>query len=137
MRLPMILLSLVALAAGCGALNEPVPLLTDEIACFAGGETGATDTLVADARSGTRFAGLPVIWPKGYTAHRAGPDVVVVDAGGTVRAVTGRTYHISHAWARSGVMNDGSTYAAAVECGYAWDFVDCTAEPDNGYCRPN
>ena len=135
MRRPMIVFALAFLAAGCGALNEPVQLLTDDVGCFAGGEQGTTDTLFADAASGTRFAGLPVVWPKGYTAHRAGPDVVVVDAHGSVKAVTGRTYHISHAWAMSLTMNDDSVYAAASDCGYAWDFVDCTAEPQNGYCK--
>ena len=133
----MILLAVVSLAAGCGALSEPVQLRTDDIACFAGGETGTTDTLLTDAASGTRFAGLPVVWPNGYTAHRAGLDVVVVDAHGTVKAVTGRRYHISHAWATSGEMNDESSYAAAVDCGYPWDFIDCTASPGNQYCKPS
>ena len=122
------------LVAGCGVADQPVPLLTDEIACFAGGETGVTERLVADPQEGITFAGQPVMWPNGYTAHRAGSEVAIVDGHGALKAVTGRTYHISHALSRNLGMGDVAAFVAAVDCGYPWDFIDCTAAPDNQYC---
>ncbi|HET7180956.1 MAG TPA: hypothetical protein VFI15_01855 [Candidatus Limnocylindrales bacterium] len=126
---------LCLLLAGCGAFGESVPLLTDEVACFAGGETGSTEVLRADPEHGTTFGGLTVMWPSGYSGRRSGAEVVVVDAQGIVKAITGRTYHISHAMAKSLGLGPVSAYVAAVDCGYPWDFIDCTANPDNQYCH--
>ena len=135
----------VALAAGlacCGGTapspGEPVALLTgvDPEVCYAGGESGLTDVLVADPIRGTSFGGRPVMWPTGYTARRAGSEVEVLDLEGRVRATTGRTYHISIA--PIGPDGDASliAYPAAAECSAPWDFIDCTADPGNQYCEP-
>jgi len=126
---------------GCADTNkpvgEPVAILTDEIGCYAGGETGVTDTLVADAKYGTAFAGRQVMWPTGYTAWRGSDgEVTVLDAHGAVKAVTGRKYHISIALSASLGMGVSDPYVAAAECGYPHDFVDCTANPISEYCKP-
>lgn len=62
----------------------------------------ATGTLVADPTYGTRIeagAGwtLPVMWPHGFRARRAGSEVEVLDEDGRVVAVTGRRYNLSGA----------------------------------------
>ena len=128
-------LALAVGVLGCGA-GGPVKLLTGVgEACYAGGEQGATAPLVVDLQHGTSFAGRPVMWPIGFTARRAGAEVEVLDAEGNVRATTGRIYHISLAPAPY-IAQSMNAYPAAVNCGYGWDFVDCTAEPTNVYCWP-
>ena len=128
------ILALAVCLVGCGS-GRPVKLLTGVgEACYAGGEQGATAQLVVDESYGTRFAGRPVMWPIGFTARRAGAEVEVLDADGNVRATTGRIYHISLAPAPY-LAQSMNAYPAAVNCGYGWDFVDCTAEPTNVYCR--
>lgn len=127
-------LGLALCLAGC-TWGPEVAIQTDEVACFAGGETGTTAPLMADAEHGTTFDGHPVVWPKGYTARRVGTEVVVLDGAGGVKATTGRIYHISHALSLRLGMGDDSAFVAAVECGYEWDFIDCTANPGNPYCR--
>jgi hypothetical protein len=135
------------LLAGCGSGESPtaVPLLTGNLGCYAGGESGPTALLVADPTYGTSLNGQPVMWPGGYTARRAGSQVEVLDAAGTVRATTGRTYHISFAYAPGLTPNDDGSvdsvgparaFPAAADCGYAWDFIDCTATPADRYCKP-
>src|SRR5262245_32907251 len=116
--------------AACQAFtpaDEPVSILTGAVSCYAGGETGGTSELVADSTWGTRFGGAPVMWPEGYTARDTGTAIVILDRFGTVKATTGRRYHISNAFAPSlqvqpqGTLNGkppGNTFAAAVECGY-------------------
>ena len=132
------LVSAVALTLcllGCDLWAEPVPLLTGSLSCYAGGEGGPTALLVVDPKYGTSFDGRPVMWPQGYTARRAWGEVVVLDATGNVKATTGRTYHISSAFAPelvpaddgSGVPEPTNAFPAAADCGYAWDFIDCTA----------
>ena len=90
------------------------------------------------------------MWPSGYTARRVGGQVVVLDAAGNGRATTGRTYHISFAYVPGIIPNDDGSHAgsdpanpfpAAVDCGYAWDFIDCTdaasaaaGSPAGKYC---
>jgi hypothetical protein len=135
-------LALALFLAGC--VREPVPLLTGSLSCYAGGESGPTGRLVVDPTYGTSFNGQPVMWPEGYTARRAGGEVEVLDANGNVKATTGRTYHISFAFAPALLPNDDGSFdyagptnafPAAVDCGYAWDFIDCTAAPADRYCR--
>jgi hypothetical protein len=129
------------LLSGCELVGVPIEVLTgvSPEACYAGGETGMTGPLVADAEHGTRFNGHPVMWPLGYTGRQIGTEVEILDAEGKVRARTGRTYHISIApvaeehWATQDRLG---AYPAAVTCGYAHDFVDCTADPANQYCLP-
>jgi hypothetical protein len=132
---------------GCDVSGE-VPLLTGSLGCYAGGESGPTAPLVIDPTYGTSFAGRPVMWPLGYTARRFGNEVVVLDAKGNVKATTGRIYHISLAYSPALVPGDDGSlegpeptnaFPAAVDCGYEWDFVDCSApsapgSPAERYC---
>lgn len=58
--------------------------------------------LVADPNFGTasRVEGggeLPVMWPHGFTARRAGSEVEVLDAEGNVHATTGTFYNLTGA----------------------------------------
>lgn len=125
-------------ACASKAVGDPVAILTDRVTCFAGGESGITDTLLADPKYGTAFAGRQVMWPTGYTAWRGSDgQVTVLDAHGAVKAVTGRKYHISIAWAESLGMTGGGRYVAASECSQHWDFVDCTANPTDEWCKPH
>jgi hypothetical protein len=34
-------------------------------------------------------------------------------------------------------MEHVGAYPAAANCTYTWDFIDCTADPANPYCRLN
>jgi hypothetical protein len=129
--------------SGCRSFSgQPVDLLTGVEAdtCYAGGESGATAALLVDPRYGTSFNGNPVMWPNGYSARRDGAEVVVFDAGGRARAITGRIYHISIApvWttAKRELLERIGAFPAAVNCSYPWDFIDCTADPANQYCLP-
>jgi hypothetical protein len=124
----------VLLLAGCQAQGESVRLLTGELGCYAGGEGGGTGPLLPDRESGTSFLGMPVMWPDGYTARRVGSAVVVLDSHRNIRAITGRTYHISRAYSPTVTPGDGGPFPAAVECGYHWDFIDCTANPIDTWC---
>ena len=123
---------------GCARPVAQVPLLTgvDPEACYAGGESGMTGPLVADATYGTSFNGKPVMWPIGFSARSAGDEVEVLDSGGGVRAITGRVYYISIAPILGEHRHRTYAYPAAVLCDNPWDFVDCTADPVNRYCRP-
>jgi hypothetical protein len=89
---------------------------------------------------------MPVMWPSGYTARRAGSEVEVLDTQGKVIATTGRTYRISRAYAPELLPNDDGSYegtppppsafAAAVECPNEYDFIDCTSNPTDRWCKP-
>jgi len=138
------------LLAGCGAApgatrGERVPLLTGDLGCYAGGEGGPTGPLVAEPQYGTSFLGKPVLWPTGYTAWRAGSEVEILDLQGRVKAMTGRTYHISQAFWPDRYPNDDGTFdgpgpldafPAAADCSYHHDFIDCTANPTDRWCQP-
>jgi len=127
------LLVAAVLATGCG---ERVELLTADLACYLGGEAPRTAELVADAEQGTTFTGLPVVWPTGFTGRRAGSEVEVLDAGGNVRATTGRRYWIAPAHRPHGA-GDLDQFPAAVDCGYPWDFGECDASGEPAqYCEP-
>ena len=141
---------LVLLLAGCSAaleatLGEQVPLLTGALGCYAGGEGGATGPLIAEPQYGTSWFGKPVMWPSGYTARRAGTEVAVLDTHGNVKAMTGRSYHMSQAFWPDQYPNDDGTFdgpgphdafPAAADCTYHHDFIDCTANPTDMWCRP-
>jgi hypothetical protein len=146
--------SCVALALsllGCGVAapsappGESVPLLTGDLGCYAGGEGGPTAPLVAEPQYGTSVFGKPVMWPTGYTARRAGSEVEVLDTHGKVKATTGRTYHMSQAYAPTLIPNDDGTFPGprphdafpvAADCTYHHDFIDCTANPTDLWCKP-
>ncbi len=126
-------------------LGEPVPLLTGDLGCYAGGEGGPTAPLLAEPQYGTSFFGKPVMWPSGYTARRVGTEVAVIDTKGNVKATTGRIYHISQAYAPVLIPNDDGTFVgpgphdawpAAADCTYHHDFIDCTANPTDMWCQP-
>lgn len=137
MRPLILVVAAAALLAGCG-ITDTVPLLTGDLGCYAGGENGPTALLVADPEHGTTFNGRPVMWPAGYTARRAGSEIAVLDSTGRVRAITGRSYHIAFAYVADIIPGDAAKpFPAAVDCGYPWDFVDCTANADDRYCRPD
>jgi hypothetical protein len=126
------LIAIGFLLLGCGSGPPPdgFELLTGPLGCYAGGERGAAGTLEVDSEYGTRFNGIPVMWPAGFTGVRVGDEVEVHDASGTAIATTGRKYYISVAYAdrardmleRLGI----DAYPAAANCGYPWDFVDCS-----------
>jgi hypothetical protein len=141
-------LSLLGCYAGGASAppGESVPLLTGALSCFAGGEGGATGPLLAEPQYGTSWLGMPVMWPSGYTARRAGSEVEVLDTQGKVIATTGKTYRISRAYAPELFPNDDglfegtppppSAFPAAADCSYPFDFVDCTANPTDSWCQP-
>ena len=103
-----------------------VPLLTgvSAVACYAGGEAGATGPLLPDLLYGTSFKGQAVMWPDGFSARRAGGQVEVLNASRQVGATTGRVYHISTAPGDDNRQVDWA-FPAAARCPYPWDFVDC------------
>jgi hypothetical protein len=86
--------------------------------------------LVVDPEFGTRFNGMPVMWPSGFTGVRVGGEVEVRDSAGNAIATTGKPYYISNAYVAWGsethkLLEEIGAYPAAAACGYAWDFVDC------------
>jgi hypothetical protein len=133
-------------AGGVGAPpGESVPLLTGDLGCYAGGEGGPTALLLAEPQSGTSVFGKPVMWPTGYTARRAGSEVEVLDTQGKVKATTGRTYHMSQAYAPALIPNDDGTFdgrgphdafPVAADCTYHHDLIDCTDNPTDLWCQP-
>jgi hypothetical protein len=137
---------------GCGSATprgQPVELLTGvhPDACYAGGETGMAGRLLVDPEYGTSFNDRPVMWPVGFTGVRVDGEVVVLNAAGIVAARTGRQYYISIAPVADSekrrLMESTNAYPAAVNCDYAWDFIDCTAAAEGAgdpevaatYCR--
>jgi hypothetical protein len=125
------------LIAGCSSAAsvvsaDSVQLLTGgDDACYAGGEHPGSGQLVAEGEYGTTFNGKPVMWPVGYTGRRVGAEVEVLDPSGTVRATTGRLYSIAQ------MPNyEESVFRAAVDCGYEWDFNDCTRPKMADACDP-
>jgi hypothetical protein len=107
-----------------------VELLTGETQCYAGGEGGGPGVLVVDPEYGTRFNGMPVLWPPGFTGVRVGSEVEVRDPAGKAVARTGQAYYISVAASRwidetHKLVEETGAYPAAVLCRYPWDFVDC------------
>jgi hypothetical protein len=135
-------LALALWVLGCASKappGEPVELLTARLGCYAGGEGGATGTLAVDPKHGTSFLGHPVMWPAGYTARRVGAEVMVLDRDGEVKATTGRTYHISRAYAPDDGMYGpykDDAFPVAADCTYHHDFIDCTANPTDLWCKP-
>lgn len=131
-------LALALCLLGCN--SQPVAVLTgvDANACYAGGESGPTALLVVDPKYGTSFDGKPLMWPVGYTGRRLGDEVEVLNAAGTVVATTGRLYHISMGYVSSDgarqIIQSVGAFPAAANCGYPWDFIDCTAAPVDLYC---
>jgi len=110
----------------------PVELLTGDTSCYAGGEGGTAGVLIVDPEYGTRWNGMPVLWPTGFTAVRVGSELEVRDAAGEAVARTGQAYHISFAHVDGDTLQlveEIGAYPAAVLCGYPWDFVDCATEP--------
>lgn len=107
-----------------------VDLLTGGTGCYAGGEQGGAGVLVVDPKYGTRFNGMPVLWPTGFTGVRVGSEVEVRDPARNAVATTGGPYYISVAAVGWGsethkLVEAIGAYPAAVLCGYEWDFVDC------------
>jgi hypothetical protein len=105
------------LVAGCVAFaGEPVAIVTDtgyagdDLACWLAINMD-TYLLVADPNFGTAFKSdngsiTPAKWPPGYTGHRAGSEVEVYDARGSLVATTGRRYRID--WVSLPEPYDGS-----------------------------
>ena len=99
-------LAIALLLGGCGLFGrgEPVDILVATADVF----DGATcflpvvedrRLLVADPTVGTALRSddgttIPATWPPGYTGRRFGSDVMVYDAEGNLRAVTGRYYNV-------------------------------------------
>jgi hypothetical protein len=110
-------LALALMFLGCGAdelarLGSGAQLLTGIPmpggAILASGEAGcytnsAAGPLVVDPTYGTAIIDsdtgssgpTPVMWRPGFTAHRAGSEIVVMDPDGNVVATTGRRYRIA------------------------------------------
>jgi hypothetical protein len=55
----------------------------------------------------------PVIWPEGFTGRRVGSEVMVLDRGGQVVAITGRVYDIE-----GGHWTHASGVSGFVSCGF-------------------
>ena len=97
MRRVVTMLALAVCLLGCDskAERERVPLVTDETE--SGGGCWLLHVVVdviADPTTGTptvEGSGAP-IWPRGYTAWRAGAEVVVLDESGSVVLTTGGRY---------------------------------------------
>lgn len=101
MRRIAIGLGLVLTLLGCSASLPPprgaqVPLLTDE----APGQPSFANVVidvVADPETGTpviEFQGVPMRWPKGFTAWRVGSETEVLDLEGNRVLVTGHRYRL-------------------------------------------
>lgn len=97
-------LALALTLSGCGwfAPGDPVYLLTGEPLGTAGCFTSfALGLLLEDPTYGTAIhdenggGTTPVMWRSGYTGHRVGSEVSVVDLLGNVVATTGQTYKIA------------------------------------------
>jgi hypothetical protein len=64
---------------------------------------------------------------------------MVLDGDGNVKATTGRTYHISRAYAPDDGMYGpykDDAFPVAADCTYHHDFIDCTANPTDMWCKP-
>ena len=102
---------------GCAVFaGEPVAIVTDTgytsdgLACWLA-VNDDTNLLVADPTSGTALKYdngevVPAKWPPGYTGRRAGAEVEIYDARGSLVATTGRRYRID--WVSLPVDFDGS-----------------------------
>jgi hypothetical protein len=99
----------VTILTGRGSLGPLTPGMVNCYTDFASGQ------LTVDATYGTAITDqghtAPVMWPPGYTGRRAGSEVEVVDASGSVRAKTGNHYQIEGGY---GSQNP----RAFVACGY-------------------
>lgn len=100
MRRIIATLVLAVCLLGCsGPKADQVPLVTIETpqgmtCCWL---FYAVVDVVADPTTGTptfKDSGLPMRWPRGYTAWRAGSEVKVMDGGGNVVLTTGSRYRI-------------------------------------------
>jgi hypothetical protein len=123
--------------AGSG---EPVYLLTGVApnSCYAGGESnsGIGGELLPDPNFGTAIGDTPIMWPVGYTARHAEAEIEVLDGQGSVKAITGRMYHISKAPLNNFPLAPSfdpappaNYFPAAANCLTAnspWAFIDCT-----------
>jgi hypothetical protein len=118
--------------------GQPVFLLTgvSPTTCYAGGESssGISGVLRPDPSFGTVIGTTPIMWPVGYTARRVGSEVEVLDMEGRVKATTGRSYRMSIAPLNNfpvapsfNPAPPSKYFPAAANCGYPWDFTDCTA----------
>ena len=88
-------LALCLLACGTEK-GDPVPLVTDETqeggGCWL---LHVVVDVVADPATGTpsvKDSGAALQWPRGYSARRAGNEVEVLDAAGSVVLTTGGRY---------------------------------------------
>jgi hypothetical protein len=118
-RLAAIVVALALLVIGCGAVDEPVHLLTGDYqgmassdSCFAATGSGL---LIVDPTYGTaiianhlddmvELTDLPVTvaWRPGFTARRSGSEVEVLDPHGNAVAMTGRNYRLWGGYADAG-----------------------------------
>lgn len=129
MRRVVATLGLFLIVLGCSApIGVPVGLLTASSACYLGGEQTTEDELLPDAEYGTRFHGMPVIWPVGFTGVRiVGGQVVVLNKAGAVVATTGKRYGIAYAAAEAEARRlekSLGAFTAAVLCPYPHDFYE-------------
>jgi hypothetical protein len=116
--MPIFIIAIALLVLACGqqpaaspqpSLGEQVPLLTGRLVGKEGVDTGCylnhmDGVLTVDETYGTKMSyaevtssdyhPMPLMWPVGYTGHRVGSQVAVVDEHGTVVAITGNRYTI-------------------------------------------
>jgi hypothetical protein len=108
-----------------------IELLTGVDRCYAGGESGIRGMLLADPTYGASINGMPVMWPVGFTGVRVGGEIGVLDSAGKAVATTGKVYYMSRGPVSSEdkrlLMESIGAFPAAANCGYPWDFIDCTA----------
>ena len=92
-------LALVLSLFGCAGVGDSVPLVTDDTE--AGGACWLlhqTVDVVAEPTSGTpvvKGSNASLQWPRGYTAHRAGTEVQVLDESGRLVLTTGGRYELA------------------------------------------
>jgi hypothetical protein len=145
-------------AGGEGAPpGESVPLLTVETQTSFGScvlDLFYVADVIADPTSGApsdAATGESFAWPKGFTARRARSEVEVFDPAGNVVVMTGRRYRMCPApddtrvGSGSAAESSGGAWVIGMvdECmrcelggyGYPFDFVDCTANPTNSWCK--
>lgn len=88
----------LALALGVAACSSPVGILIDPqdtSTCWLDSRSGL---LEYDPKVGTTVNGIPLMWPRGYSATQVGTKVEVRDSKGRLRATTGQIGYFSGAW---------------------------------------
>ena len=127
-------LAIALLALACGSSEGSVPLLTgvsklvgDGPGCYTNSATGlltvdatygtaVTDEIMLTV-TGTMPPPVPVMWRRGFTAHRDGSEVAVTDRNGSVVAVTGHRFIIEGGYAGGDLISPEVPVGVFYACG--------------------